>query len=166
MGRKGVIFGGFGRQKRGQKGVFGAPEAGKRRFSACGRGDWRAQRGFRDRIGHYVSASARPKSTPGTMRRVRQMRGEVRGTGHWTCASLSCAFPVSSRVSCIRLTLAVCQVGPGLRKDGNLDPVESVTIPINRTRVAVARTWHSRGDVRFTVSQNLVKAIPTKLCSL
>jgi len=74
IGRKWVIFGGFGREKGGQKGVFAAPKAGKRRFFACRRGDWRAQRVFGVKIGHYVSASARPKSTPGTMRRVRQMR--------------------------------------------------------------------------------------------
>jgi len=30
MCAKGVIFGGFGRQKGGQKGVFGASEAGKK----------------------------------------------------------------------------------------------------------------------------------------
>ena len=30
MGRKGVIFGGFGRQKGGQKGTFGVSEAGKK----------------------------------------------------------------------------------------------------------------------------------------
>ena len=30
MGAKGVIFGGFGREKGGQKGVFWAPEAGKK----------------------------------------------------------------------------------------------------------------------------------------
>ena len=30
IGRKGVIFGGFGREKRGQKGVFRAPKAGKK----------------------------------------------------------------------------------------------------------------------------------------
>ena len=30
MGRKGVVFGGFGREKRGQKGVFGASKAGKK----------------------------------------------------------------------------------------------------------------------------------------
>ena len=65
MGRKGVVFGGFGREKRGQKGAFGASKAEKKTFFACGRGDWRAQEGFRAKIGHYVSANARPKSTPG-----------------------------------------------------------------------------------------------------
>jgi hypothetical protein len=30
MGAKRVIFGGFGREKRGQKGVFGASKAGKK----------------------------------------------------------------------------------------------------------------------------------------
>ena len=60
-----MISGGFGREKRGQKGVFRASEVGKKAFFACGRGDWRAQRDFPARIGHYVSASARPKYTPG-----------------------------------------------------------------------------------------------------
>ena len=32
MGRKLAIFGGFRREKRGQKGVFWAPEAGKKAF--------------------------------------------------------------------------------------------------------------------------------------
>ena len=64
MCAKWVIFGGFGREKRGQKGVFWASEAGKRRFFAYRRGDWRAQGGFLAKIGHYVSSSARPKSTP------------------------------------------------------------------------------------------------------
>ena len=50
MGRKGAIFGGFGREKGGQKGEFGAPEAGKRRFFAYRRAGWLAQRGFRARI--------------------------------------------------------------------------------------------------------------------
>jgi hypothetical protein len=65
MGRKGVIFGGFGREKRGQKGVFWAPKAGKKALFAYRRAGWLAQGGFRARIGHYVSSSARPKSTPG-----------------------------------------------------------------------------------------------------
>ena len=64
MRAKRVIFWGFRLQKGGEKGVFGASKDAKRHFWACGRGHWRAQRGFRARIGHYVSANARPKSTP------------------------------------------------------------------------------------------------------
>ena len=65
MCAKGVIFGGLGWEKGGQKGVFRASKAEKKAPFACGRGNWRAQRGFRAIIGHYVSAKARPKSTPG-----------------------------------------------------------------------------------------------------
>jgi len=79
MGRKGVIFGGFGREKRVRRAYLGLRKPGKGRFFACRRGGWLAQRGFRARIGHYVSASARPKSTPRSLRRVRKLR--VRASG-------------------------------------------------------------------------------------
>ena len=38
MCAKGAVFGGFGREKGGQKGAFGALEAGKKAFFACGKG--------------------------------------------------------------------------------------------------------------------------------
>jgi hypothetical protein len=46
MGRKGVIFGGFGREKRGQKGVFLAPEAGKRALFCVPEGWMAGAEGF------------------------------------------------------------------------------------------------------------------------
>ena len=103
MCAKGVIFGGFGREKGGQKGVFGASEAGKRRFFACRRGDWRVQRGFRVRIGHYVSANARPKSTPGTMIQVRKLRvrtyESLAPSARERARSFSVACPVRTEMS-------------------------------------------------------------------
>ena len=65
MCAKRVILRGFGQEKRGQKGVFGATKAGKKAFFACGRGDCWAQRGFQAQIGHYVRMRSRPKTTLG-----------------------------------------------------------------------------------------------------
>ena len=62
---KGRFSGGLGGKRGVRRAYFGLWKPEKRRFFSCGRGDWQAQRGFRARIGHYVSASARPKSTPG-----------------------------------------------------------------------------------------------------
>ena len=64
MCAKWAIFGGFGREKRGQKGVFWAPEAGKKALFAYRRGGWQAQRGFPARIGHYVISYPGPQSPP------------------------------------------------------------------------------------------------------
>ena len=65
MCAKWAILGGFGREKGGQKGVFWAPEAGKKALFAYRRAEWLEQGGFRARIRHYVSANARPKYNPG-----------------------------------------------------------------------------------------------------
>ena len=46
MGRKGVIFGGVGREKGGQKGVFRAPEAGKRALFCVPEGKLAGAEGF------------------------------------------------------------------------------------------------------------------------
>jgi hypothetical protein len=64
MCAKRVIFGGFWREKGGEKGVFRASEGRKRRFFACGRGNWRARRRFRARIGQYVISHPGPVSPP------------------------------------------------------------------------------------------------------
>jgi len=58
-------FSGVFEGKRGVKRAYLGPrKPEKRRFFAYRRGNWRAQRGFRAIIRHYVSANARPKSTP------------------------------------------------------------------------------------------------------
>jgi hypothetical protein len=71
-------FGGLWAGKGGSKGHIGDLKRCKKgAFWASRRGKYLAQRGFRPRIGHYVTISARPESTSGTMRSVRRMREKI-----------------------------------------------------------------------------------------
>ena len=63
--RKRVILGGFLAKEGSKKGSFWPKKRGKRPVFELRRGNWWAERDFLARIGHYVSANVRPKSTPG-----------------------------------------------------------------------------------------------------
>ena len=62
---KGVILGDYLAKKGSKRAGFWPEKLWKRHFLACGRGNWRSQRGISARIGHYVITYAGRKSTPG-----------------------------------------------------------------------------------------------------
>ena len=63
--KKRVILGGYLAKQGSKSGSFWSKKLGKRLNFALRRENWRAQRDFLARVGHYVSFYARPKSTPG-----------------------------------------------------------------------------------------------------
>ena len=62
--KRGGFRGFLGAKGGAKRRILGLESRKKRRFLAFGRGNWRAHRDFRARSRHYVSANARPKSTP------------------------------------------------------------------------------------------------------